>query len=272
MILGKKSPKIIDIFSIVCIHNFLNHVLPARTGESSFIFLLNRNNDVSLVKCISILFAARLMDLLSICLIFIISCFSYFTVNSLNNQTQLISLSGSSVFLLFSFILLLYYIKEILLLLLKLFHRLIILFSDSTPFWLSWVDKKVREIVIHLSFVKKKKLLVSLNIVSLFIWLFNVSMFFVLMKGFGYYLSPVKIAIGSTGAALANILPINGFGSFGMLEAGWTLSFMFVGLDKSVAISTGFGIHVIALAYAAIFALFGYCSLLIISLRRKVLN
>lgn len=59
------------------------------------------------------------------------------------------------------------------------------------------------------------------------------------------------------------VLPIQGIGGFGIYEGGWTAGFIFVGLSKAVAISTGFGCHSIILSFSL---LLGLCGILYLKL------
>jgi len=59
---------------------------------------------------------------------------------------------------------------------------------------------------------------------------------------------------GNTGQVLANVLPVNSFGSFGTLEAGWSGGFVLVGMSPQDAITTGFGYHLINFVAAAAIA------------------
>ena len=60
---------------------------------------------------------------------------------------------------------------------------------------------------------------------------------------------------GATGAVISNVLPINSFGSFGTLEAGWTGGFVLVGMSGQDAITTAFGSHIITFVASAFFVI-----------------
>ena len=88
------------------------------------------------------------------------------------------------------------------------------------------------------------------------VWAVLYFIFFLSIRALGVEVGFIQSVAGSTGSVLTNVLPINSFGSFGTLEAGWTGGFMLVGMGKQDAIFTGFGFHVICLLASAIPAFF----------------
>ena len=63
-----------DLFSIVCIHNMMNNLLPARTGELSYIYLVRHRIAVS--DGIASLMIARVFDFIAISTLFFIAAIS----------------------------------------------------------------------------------------------------------------------------------------------------------------------------------------------------
>jgi uncharacterized membrane protein YbhN (UPF0104 family) len=100
--------------------------------------------------------------------------------------------------------------------------------------------------------MKKKMPLAALA--SLFIWLSLYAFSYTTILAFGVNIEFFAAVAGSTGAALTNVLPINSFGSFGTMEAGWTGGFLFVGMSLQDAVTTGFGYHLINFFAAIIIA------------------
>ena len=62
-----------DMFNIVCIHNMMNNLLPARTGELSYIHLLKKCHNKKVGDGVATLFVARVFDIISISLLFSVS-------------------------------------------------------------------------------------------------------------------------------------------------------------------------------------------------------
>lgn len=265
-LLREARPGFQNTFDIVCVHNFLNHILPARIGESSYLVLMNRCCNVKMMYCIASLFSARIMDLLCICAIFLFSLtFMYGREGGLATRSAYMFIIPVLIAVLL-FVILMFLgkiVKSFCEFVAYLFNRL----SQGAKI-AHYFTEKATDLQNHLALVNRLDIVIKAGTATIVIWLCNIAMFSILMKGFGHPMRFLEIALGSTGAALANVLPINGFGSFGTLEAGWTIAFMFVGLSKDVAIATGFGIHIIAFAYAAFFAAIGYSWLWIKFLNR----
>ena len=72
-ILFKGDIKLRDLFNIVCIHNMMNNILPARTGELSYIYLLKKYHNKNIGEGVATLLVARVFDIISISLLFGVS-------------------------------------------------------------------------------------------------------------------------------------------------------------------------------------------------------
>ncbi len=77
-----------------------------------------------------------------------------------------------------------------------------------------------------------------------------------------------QAVVGNTGQVLANVLPVNSFGSFGTLEAGWAGGFMLVGMSPQDAITTAFGYHIVNFVASGIIAAGCYGVLALVKRRR----
>ena len=72
-ILLNKKLSIKDLFSIVCVHNMANNILPARTGEVSYVYLSKKLHNVSVGEGVASLAVARMFDFITICFLFFVS-------------------------------------------------------------------------------------------------------------------------------------------------------------------------------------------------------
>lgn len=77
-ILLDRKISIKDLFFIVSLHNMTNSLLPARTGELSYIYLVKKSGDISTTKGVATLAIARVLDFVTITIIFIVSIFFIF--------------------------------------------------------------------------------------------------------------------------------------------------------------------------------------------------
>jgi uncharacterized membrane protein YbhN (UPF0104 family) len=69
-----------------------------------------------------------------------------------------------------------------------------------------------------------------------------------------------SVIFASTFAILTTVLPFQGLGNFGTLEAGWTLGFVAVGVSREMAISSGFTYHFVIILYFVVWGLWGFLS------------
>ena len=79
---------------------------------------------------------------------------------------------------------------------------------------------------------------------------FCIGFFAVLAKAMGLpeHFTFAEATFGSSLAVMFNLLPVNGVAGVGTQEAGWVTGFsQFLGVDRSVALSTGIGCHLVQL-------------------------
>jgi uncharacterized membrane protein YbhN (UPF0104 family) len=97
--------------------------------------------------------------------------------------------------------------------------------------------------------------MIATNIgLSLCIWLCVIGCFQQSLVAFGLSMEFVRVAVGSIGAALSALLPVNALGNVGTLEAGWALGFVALGMNRSDAIASGLAVHAIVIVTSGILA------------------
>ena len=64
--------------------------------------------------------------------------------------------------------------------------------------------------------------------------------------------------VGSSFALFASMLPLNAPGNTGLLDAGWVLGFLFVGLDKNSAVLSAIIMHSMLIISASFVGFLGY--------------
>ena len=70
---GGQGIRFEDIFPIVCVHYLFSNILPARTRELSYIYLLKKLKKISVGKGIATLMVARIFDFIVVAIFFLIS-------------------------------------------------------------------------------------------------------------------------------------------------------------------------------------------------------
>jgi hypothetical protein len=99
--------------------------------------------------------------------------------------------------------------------------------------------------------------------VSIPIWVGAYLFYAVLARGFGLpeTITLVEAAFGSGLAMAANLLPVNGFAGFGTQEMGWGAGFVALGVSRDLAVSSGFGAHVVQLVNICILGVLGHLAM-----------
>ena len=247
LIHSKETP-LINLFGLTSVHNMLNNLLPARSGELSYIYLLKKRFDLGGSESVASLLVARLMDFIAI--------FSYFFLSSF-----LISYDGSSVNL-----------KLISLFFLLLLVISLIYFPKIFGMAASFIEKtailpeKISQIMVEKlnSFsatIKRMSLEGGYSrcfLLTAVIWGTRYLMLYVIVSAMGVDIMFWEVVFAATAMFIMVSLPIQGVAGFGTLEAGWSAGFILVGVGKEVAVSTAFAFHIILLTYTVTLGILGY--------------
>jgi uncharacterized membrane protein YbhN (UPF0104 family) len=113
-------------------------------------------------------------------------------------------------------------------------------------------------------------LLLGATASSVAIWLLVFAFYAVLARGAGLPedLSFAEAAFGSSLAVLFNLLPINGFAGFGTQEAGWQIGFSLVGVSSELALSSGVAAHLVQLFNVVLLGVLGHLGLGLLGQKR----
>ena len=99
-----KEVGIRDLFAIVCVHNMANSILPARTGELSYVYLLKKMHNKTLGDGAATLIVGRILDLMSISLLFFVfAMLAEELPKAISNLFSLIAIFAAGVFMAFNF-------------------------------------------------------------------------------------------------------------------------------------------------------------------------
>lgn len=247
-----------DLFRIVCVHNMVNSVLPARMGELSYVYLLKKMHQRSIGDGVATLVVARIFDFVVIVVFFLLALqFMKDTPSALVDFAWV----GSIVIVgLVSLLALLLYSGR------SLFYSMKTLFE--TFHLVRWnlgkyLLAKAEETMESFDRIKFPGLLkyFQLLLVSCGIWLSLYLLIYFLVVGMGIPVGFLAVLFASTFAIISTVLPIQGIGGFGTIEGAWTIGFMLIGLTKADAISSGFGYHIVVILYFIILGIYGVLAL-----------
>jgi glycosyltransferase 2 family protein len=260
-LLLNKEVSIKDLFNIGCVHNMMNSLLPVRTGELSYIYLLKKVNSRTTGEGIASLLVARIFDFIAITLLFFISFL--FAQELLTELVQIIWILLIFLLCMVFLLLMVIYAKEPVRLL-----KIILKITWLEKFSFSnYIMKIFEESNKSIEKIHTKNLFIQVLLLSLTVWFLNDLIVFFLLKGMDINLPLQIVVLGATFSLLSMIIPIQGIAGFGTQEGFWVFAFAPLGLPLDKAISTGFVFHIVIIMYFLILGAVG-----IFSLRSKIFN
>lgn len=244
-----------ELFSIVCIHTMALNVLPARSGELSYIYLLKKLHKRTAGEGAASLITIRIMDIITISLFFFLSIILTHDLPPIvMNAIKIIG-----IFLVFIILFILIFIWNCSRFVYAMRNISIYLkVNEKKSFY--YIFNKLDEMSDTFNKLTRKLFIQSM-IISFSIWILLYFGIYAQLEAMGISVVLAPFLLASTFFLMTSIIPIQGIGGFGTLEGGWALSFMAVGVAKDVAISSGIIMHIISIIYLILLFLIGYVGL-----------
>ncbi|UCE73456.1 MAG: flippase-like domain-containing protein [Methanomassiliicoccales archaeon] len=255
-----KEVKMKELIFIVFVHNMINTIMPARTGELSYIYILKRYK-IPLEERIATLITARIFDFITI------SCFFFVSVLFLRDMPDIVAgIFWAIALCLAAFIILLgallYYGDSFKRIMDKFVKKLRL---DRFKFAVR-LQNITEDTISSFETIRSRKVIVKTSFLSVMIWISSAVLFYFYLKVFRLELEVFEIILLVCVAVLLPLLPFYALGGFGTTEAVLTLFFVAFGIAEAVAIAVSFGIHIVALIFTIIT---GSVSSLKLGLRRR---
>lgn len=251
-LLRTASPGFPALLSVVSVHNLLNQVMPVRTGESAYPVLVRKYADVGYSRGITTLLLVRVYDLAAFAGIFCVFMLDAFVAKLYGWPLRAVAVSASVAGLAFMF-------------------RHIDALAAAIAGWVSGMSGHpgLRSMLGEKSMERAGLLAdgmkqavsgggyLKLGAYTVCVWLLTFAMFHVFVTGIRPDTTFSATVIGSSGAVLTGLLPVNAIGSVGTLEGGWTLGMVAVGLDREAALASGVMMHAFVIVYGLLLSLVG---------------
>ena len=245
-----------DLFDIVCVHNAANNILPARTGEVSYVYLVKKLHGIPASKSIATLVIARVFDFIMIGLIFFIS------VSFLSDVPEIIL---QVIWMTLISILLIMFVVVLAILcgekVINVFKKYLSAVGITKFKLINFLFIQLHNIVKSFNENQTPKKTIYPFLLSAVVWISSFSMGYLLITNMGMQLHVWAILVGFTFCVLISILPVHGVGQFGTAEGAWTVIFISLGVGKEVAISTGFAYHILIIAFTIPIGIYGLIAL-----------
>jgi hypothetical protein len=233
---------------VALIHGALNQVLPFRTGEASYPVLMRRIHGATLGRSVLVLLVARIFDLLVVFLFAL--AFVPVVGPRLGVAPGLAAGVCAAV------------VAGCLLALVALRPALRLGFSLARRYGRGRLGERLCErlgrLVAEAAMFHDLSHFLSVFALSASMWIGLYVTYFGLLNGFGFPIDLPATVIGSIGAILTGVLPVNGVANVGTLQVGWTLGLVLVGFAEAEALAAGIWAHVGVIALALGYGLVGY--------------
>ena len=250
VLLAERRTAIGRMYSVACVHGMLNHLLPMRFGEVSYLYLVRRAFGVSLGEAAVSLLVARLFDYMVVSTIFMIAAVRVLPELPGGVGWYLVGAAALAALAVLGLILAV-----------RLSHRLQTwgarIRQERRRGVLSWVGQKLDEVARAFDSASRARVYMRVLGLSVLVWGGVFGTFYCLLRGLGFGVSPWLAIVGGTFAVLTSVLPLSGVGSFGTLEAGWTAGFLLIGFEREQAIASGFAVHLLLFAMVILLGLVG---------------
>ena len=245
-----------QIFPILALHTFWGNILPMRTGDVSYVYLMQRREKVDATQSIASLMVASLIDL--ILLIGLVLATVWLLRNSLPDSF-IVTLLYFSLLLIGSVLITIFVLVSVLpnaCLRLAEWCAGSLLGLKKRP--ISWIVNKGLQVLQELTTFRSNRRFLE-------VWAYSV-MCLLIRFGFQCYLVAemgVDVPIMQVLFALAftnvfNLLPIQTVGNFGTTEFPFVWLLEHFGTSVEVATVTGFSLHILILLYCVPLGLYGY--------------
>jgi len=250
-ILLEKSLPLKKLTPIIAVHNMINNIMPLRSGELSYLYMLKKN-DIRVPKSLATLITARIFDFIVILSFFIISTLFVESFSYLVN-TLLALVSVVFILVLVGVLSLLKFGEKFITLIRRIFRKFNVEKTEKGEFIL----RKMHEGLGSFRSIHTKRILTQTFLLTVLIWSLQYSIMYLLAISFGIDLNFFAIIVIASLPIFAYILPIQGIAGLGTTEALWAGGVIFLGVSKELAISSGFAIHIIQIVFFLSIGLIG---------------
>ena len=271
ILVGTNRIRLQDMFLIALIRNAFTMVLPARTGELSYVYVMTKKFKFPVEVGISTLALVMVFDLaivfslivIAIIIVWITIGFGSLAISS----WPVILIAG--VLLIFS-LLLLFYLSAIIRFFLRLINKLMLKTRAQRSKAVQYIYKKLSDINESIEEIKQRKIYGRVYFYSIVCRVLKFGAYYMVIhammqpKGYGFLsLNFWIIFLATVVAEISAVLPTHALAGFGTYEGAFALAFVALGFPLSLSKIVGFSYHITMLSFSVIL---GLLSMIIISL------
>jgi uncharacterized protein (TIRG00374 family) len=254
MLVGSKGLRFADMFLVSLIRNAFNMVLPARTGELSYIYVLKRKFKIPVEIGTSTLMIGLIFDIIIVFSLIIISIFIVGINRYSISSTAIIVIA---VALLAISLLILFFLPNLINLFIRLLNLIkskFVKLAKNKVF--SFILDKLVETNKNIRIIQSRKIYRKVYLLSIATRVLKFTSYYFLihaaLKPLGYNFSDLSywvIFLATVTAEISAVLPTHAVAGFGTYEGAFALAFMLLGFSKDISIIAGFNYHIINLLF-----------------------
>lgn len=253
-------PKYRRIWVLSGAHNLASYVLPAKTGEASWVVYLRTYTGVPSAPGIASLVVSRLLDAAVLACSVSLACMYLGTVGEHGHLEEIAKYVAPLA--IFGVAAAAVAIRGDLLV-----HLLSKTLRYTRVHHWELGERLIEKITQIAHAMRRANRGHSLGIAALLtipVWFCIFGFYMMLARGmnidFGFEtrLNYPETVFGSSVAVLANLLPINGAAGVGTQEAGWVAGFVLLGIEQTRALSVGLAVHFVQLFNVVVVGMFSH--------------
>ena len=251
--------KLHRLVSIIALQAFFTNILPMRTGELSYVYLLKQKEEVSTTKSVASLMSASIIDILLI-LVLIFSTAWHF-------KGLLAEKLSYSLFFWLPLLLIFAILSVVAAPIFapkaccRIVKKITIIGENIKVKLLSRLVEKFVELLRELTNISFDTRLAGIVIFSIANLGIRFAMQCYLVRAMQIDLGVLEIIFALSFTAFFNMFPIQSFGNFGAVEAPWTLALLQLQVSKDLAIISVFSLHLLTIFYCVILGVYGFASI-----------
>lgn len=240
---------------IVSLHSFFTSILPFRSGEVTFIYLLRKYHGTEVGTGAGVLLLVRMYDFVALALC-LTGALLTLLISRIVDDTWLILITFTfGVMILGLSLTAAFWWSSMV----SVVHRIIVRIGLGERKWIRTVFNWASEVGNVLKKSSNISHSIRLILTSVLVWLMIYCVFWVLLRSMGMSnFAFNEVIVATTGAALTNALPVNLIGGFGTTELGWMAGFSALGVAVIEGVATGFALHIWMLLFSMSLAIGSY--------------
>ena len=259
ILIGSARVNMGDLFLVTLVRNAFNMVLPARTGELSYIYVLNRKFKFPVEIGVSTLVLILIFDLVIV--------FSLIVVSIIIVGINKFSISSTTIILIAAgmlaiSLLILFYLSKIIGLFIRLLDFIFARTRAGKNKFLQYIYKKLIDVNTNIKVIQKRRIYWKVYFSALVIRVLKFTSYYfiihAILKPMGYGFQDISfwiILLGTVVAEISAVLPTHALAGFGTYEGAFALAFVILGFPKQISIIVGFSYHLVILLFSVILGL-----------------